>query len=308
MAQDHPHRTTPDRAAPDSTPSGRRDPSPRVPRVLAVAGSDPSGGAGIQADLKAVAACGGYGMAVVTALTAQNTRGVTGVHTPPADFVTLQLDTLQRDVVIDAVKIGMLATADVADRVDRWLGQVDSDPHRPAVVLDPVMVATSGDRLLDPPAERAVRALLHRADVVTPNLPELAALLDEDVAHDWETALHQASALAERYDVLVVAKGGHLVDDDVPDALVGPRGVLAQVVAPRVRTTATHGTGCSLSSAIATRHAVVDDWALALAQAKEWLTEAIRHGAALGVGGGHGPVDHFAALRGALVAPFHASR
>lgn len=273
-----------------------------VPRVLSVAGSDPSGGAGIQADLKAIAACGGYGMAVLTALTAQSTRGVTGVHVPPAEFVTLQLDTVCDDVTLDAVKIGMLATVDVADRVRRWLDGLRSAPRRPPVVLDPVMIATSGDRLLDDRAEAVVRDLVRRVDVVTPNLPELATLLGEPVAHDWTTALSQARVLAAHDDVLVVVKGGHLVGDDVPDALVGPRGVLSQVVGPRLDTTATHGTGCSLSSALATRYAVGGSWVTALAESKAWLTEAIRGGEALRVGGGHGPVDHFAALRPSLAA------
>jgi hydroxymethylpyrimidine/phosphomethylpyrimidine kinase len=299
-----PMASTPQLSGPTPDPTIR----PPVPRVLAVAGSDPSGGAGIQADLKAIAACGGYGMAVLTALTAQSTRGVTGVHVPPADFVALQLDTVCADVDVDAVKIGMLATADVVARVDAWLAVLQERSGCPPVVLDPVMIATSGDRLLDDAGELGVRALLRRADVVTPNLPELATLLDEPVAPDWTTALHQASVLAARYDVLVVAKGGHLVGDDVPDALVGPRGVLSQVVEPRVRTTATHGTGCSLSSALATRFAVCGDWATALAQVKSWLTEAIHRGEELRVGSGNGPVDHFAALRPALVAPFTASR
>ncbi|MFD6175910.1 MULTISPECIES: bifunctional hydroxymethylpyrimidine kinase/phosphomethylpyrimidine kinase [unclassified Isoptericola] len=284
-------------------------PAPSRPRVLAIAGSDPSGGAGIQADLKAIAAAGGYGMAALTALTAQNTRGVRGVHVPPAEFLTAQLDALADDIAIDAVKIGMLASAPVARAVGAWLdGLPDGGPvpdgangARPAVVLDPVMLATSGDRLLDPTAERAVRDLLARVDVVTPNLPELAVLAGEPPAPDWPAALDQARRLAARHDVLVVAKGGHLTGDDAeegdpgaPDALVGPDGTLLELAGERVRTTATHGTGCSLSSGLAARYARTGDWAEALRGTKAWLAAAIRAGEALRVGGGHGPVDHLA--------------
>ncbi|GAA1735679.1 hypothetical protein GCM10009809_33590 [Isoptericola hypogeus] len=274
-------------------------PGRTVPRVLAVAGSDPSGGAGIQADLKSIAAADGYGMTAVTALTAQNTRGVRGVHVPPPAFLVDQLAAVTDDVTIDAVKIGMLGSRDVVAVVADWL---DSLPRgatrvRPAVVLDPVMVATSGDRLLDAGGERAVTDLLGRADVVTPNLPELAVLLGEEVAGDWPAALAQARRLARRHDVLVVAKGGHLDGDVAPDALVGPDGVLAQVDAPRVVTTSTHGTGCSLSSGLATRYARRGDWETALRETKAWLTSAIRAGAALAVGEGNGPVDHLADAR-----------
>ena len=148
------------------------------PRVLSIAGSDPSGGAGIQADLKSIAAHGGYGMAAITALTAQNTRGVSGVHVPPVEFLRQQLETVSSDVAIDAVKIGMLGDAAVINEVRTWLAKV-----RPAVVvLDPVMVATSGDRLLRESAEAALRDLLPMADLITPNLPELAMLLGEPEA------------------------------------------------------------------------------------------------------------------------------
>ncbi|MEN5075639.1 bifunctional hydroxymethylpyrimidine kinase/phosphomethylpyrimidine kinase, partial [Isoptericola cucumis] len=275
-------------------PAGRA-----VPRVLAVAGSDPSGGAGIQADLKAVAAADGYGMTAITALTVQNTRGVCDVHVPPASFLAAQLDAVTDDVALDAVKIGMLGAPEVAEVVGAWL---DSLPRgatavRPAVVLDPVMVATSGHRLLNPGGERAVADLLRRADVVTPNLPELAVLLDEPVARDWAGALEQAARLARRHGVLVVAKGGHLDSEVAPDALVGPDGLLAQVDGPRVASSATHGTGCSLSSGLAVRYARSRDWAAALRETKQWLTRAIRAGEALEVGGGHGPVDHLADVR-----------
>src|SRR6476661_2333466 len=179
---------------------------PRIPRVLAIAGSDPSGGAGIQADLKSIAAHGGYGMAAITALTAQNTQGVRAVHVPPAAFLTAQLDAISDDIGIDAVKIGMLGDASVIDAVRNWLEKV-----RPAVVvLDPVMVATSGDRLLQESAEAALQTILPLADLITPNLAELAILLKEPVAVDWSEALAQGKRLAALTGTTVLVKGGHL--------------------------------------------------------------------------------------------------
>ncbi|MFE6997770.1 bifunctional hydroxymethylpyrimidine kinase/phosphomethylpyrimidine kinase [Microbacterium sp. NPDC057659] len=266
--------------------------SGRPPRVLSIAGSDPSGGAGIQADLKSIAANGGYGMAAITALTAQSTQGVRGVHVPPADFLREQLDALSDDVDIDAVKIGMLASAEIIRTVGDWL-----DAVRPAtVVLDPVMVATSGDRLLDAEAEDALRALLPLADVVTPNLPELAVLTGEPPTADWDAAQAQARRLSERYGVLVLAKGGHLESTAAPDALIGPDGALAAFTGPRIDTENTHGTGCSLSSALATRRAAGADWPTAVAESRAWLRESIAAGTELDVGRGNGPVSHFAGL------------
>jgi len=269
----------------------------RIPRVLSIAGTDPTGGAGIQADLKSIAAVGGYGMAVVTALVAQNTLGVRAVHVPPTDFLAAQLHAVSDDVRIDAVKIGMLGTTDVIRTVETWLDRVAP----PIVVLDPVMVATSGDRLLDSEAEAALRALVGRADLVTPNIPELAILAREPRAADWAAVLAQAGRVAEHYDVLVLAKGGHLGGAAAPDALVsgGASGTEAAVVeypATRIVTTNTHGTGCSLSAAVATRRGLGATWTDAVAESKRWLTESIRHGAELGVGHGHGPIHHFAGL------------
>ena len=287
--------------------------------MLAIAGSDPSGGAGIQADLKSIAAHGGYGMAAITALTAQNTRGVSAVHVPPAAFLTAQLDAVSGDIGIDAVKIGMLGDAAVIDAVRNWLEKV-----RPAVVvLDPVMVATSGDRLLQESAEAALLALLPYADLITPNLAELAILVDEPVAANWAAALQQGKRLAAQTGATVLVKGGHLDGGSgagdtpgnqgnegnhegvagCPDALVNTGGLLAQdvVVVPgeRVATRNNHGTGCSLSSAMATvqaritGHAGPGDWAAALREVKPWLQEALRTSADLDVGTGNGPVHHF---------------
>ena len=240
------------------------------PRVLSIAGSDPSGGAGIQADLKSIAAHGGYGMAAITALTAQNTRGVSGVHVPPVEFLRQQLETVSSDVAIDAVKIGMLGDAAVINEVRTWLAKV-----RPAVVvLDPVMVATSGDRLLRESAEAALRDLLPMADLITPNLPELAMLLGEPEAEDWPAALDQGKRLAGECGNTVLVKGGHLPGAQCPDALINTSGLLRQDVievgGPRVQTRNSHGTGCSLSSALATVQARTGDWEASLREVKPW--------------------------------------
>ena len=272
---------------------GRRPFATRpTPRVLSIAGTDPTGGAGVQADLKSIAANGGYGMAVVTALVAQNTRGVRSVHTPPVGFLREQLDAVADDVVIDAVKIGMLGDARIIEAVATWLRETTTGP----VVLDPVMVATSGDRLLRQDAEAAMRELLPLVDLVTPNLPELAVLAEQPEASTWEQALVQAQGLAARHEVLVLAKGGHLSGPDSPDALVGPEGVLATLPGARIATRNTHGTGCSLSSAIATLRGRGEDWAGAVRGAKDWLAGAIAAADSLEVGRGSGPVSHFAAL------------
>lgn len=270
----------------------RRWLSGSVPRVLSIAGSDPSGGAGVQADLKSIAANGGYGMAVLTALTAQNTRGVRAVHVPPVEFLRAQLDAVSDDIVIDAVKIGMLADADVIRAVGAWLATV----RPPVVVLDPVMVATSGDRLLDPDAERALRDLLALSTLVTPNLAELAVLAGRDLA-DWNDAISAAEQLSAEVGAAVLVKGGHLPGDEAPDALVDARrGLRQEFIAPRIPTRNTHGTGCSLSSALATLLARGEEPGDAVSAARDWLRESLRAGDALRVGRGHGPINHFAGL------------
>jgi hydroxymethylpyrimidine/phosphomethylpyrimidine kinase len=276
-------------AASKGSPRTARD----IPRVLAIAGSDPSGGAGIQADLKSIAANGGYGMAAITALTAQNTRGVSAVHVPPADFLTAQLAAVSDDITVDAVKIGMLGDEKVITAVRSWLEKV-----RPGVVvLDPVMVATSGDRLLQESAEAALRALLPLADLITPNLAELGMLLGEPEAATWSDALEQGKRLAAETGATVLVKGGHLDGADCPDALVNTGGVLsADVVVvdgERVPTRNSHGTGCSLSSAMATVQARLGDWELSLRTVKPWLEGALRTSGKLEVGHGNGPVHHF---------------
>ena len=257
------------------------------PVVLSVAGSDPSGGAGIQADLKTFSALGAYGCAVVTALTAQNTRGVRASAAVDPQMVVAQLDALADDVRIDAVKVGMLATAPVASAVGAWL--VRQRP--PAVVLDPVMVATSGDRLLADDAVEALRALLPAVSLVTPNLAEAAVLLGTDPATSTDQMLEQAAALCARGVPRALVKGGHL-DGDAVDAYAGPEGV-ELFASARVHTRNTHGTGCTLSSAIAALVARHGDWQAAVEGAKAYLQGALAAADGLAVGHGHGPVHHF---------------
>ncbi|APT92546.1 4-amino-5-aminomethyl-2-methylpyrimidine hydrolase [Corynebacterium phocae] len=261
-------------------------------RVLSIAGSDPSGGAGIQADLKSIFAAGGYGMTAITALTAQNTQGVLGVHTPPAQFLTAQLDAIAADVEIDAVKIGMLGSAEVVAAVSRFLNGVTAP-----VVLDPVMVATSGDRLLDAEAEDAVRDLCTKATVITPNLKELAVLTGTPEATDLGEAIDVARAWAAKAGTAVVVKGGHLNSEIADNAWVDPDGTVIRVGCPRVNTSNTHGTGCSLSSALATRLGAGDPPQQALEWSTAFIREAIAAGSQLQVGKGNGPIDHSARLR-----------
>lgn len=259
-----------------------------MPRVLTIAGTDPSGGAGTAADFKSITAAGGYGMSVVTALVAQNTHGVRDLHVPPAEFLAAQLRAVSDDVTLDAVKTGMLGTADIIATVAAWLDDV-----RPAIlVVDPVMVATSGDRLLQPEAEQAMVAFCRRATVVTPNIDELAVLTGSPRATTEDEALEQAARWSAETGVAVVVKTGHLDTLTVTNTWLSPDGARIAVPSTRVDTTSTHGTGCSLSSALATRLGRGATPADALAWATDWLHESITHGAALRVGSGHGPVDH----------------
>ncbi|MGQ7785844.1 bifunctional hydroxymethylpyrimidine kinase/phosphomethylpyrimidine kinase [Nesterenkonia sp. K-15-9-6] len=284
-------------SAPRRSPSGVRE----IPNVLSIAGTDPTGGAGIQADLKSFAAHGAYGMAVVTALVAQNTEGVRDIHLPPVTFLRAQLDAVSDDVALDAVKVGMLGTVEVIETVAQWW---DGLPDRPWLVVDPVMVATSGDRLLQADAEQALIEFLHRADLITPNIPELALLAGQEPAADAATLVRQARSVADAHGVVVLAKGGHFDDDEVEDILVHPadddgaRPDEGRHVSERVRTTSTHGTGCSVSSALAALRARGLSWDEAVPQVKVWMTEALRDTQRLNVGHGHGPIQHFAHLWG----------
>ncbi|OYO19688.1 bifunctional hydroxymethylpyrimidine kinase/phosphomethylpyrimidine kinase [Enemella evansiae] len=264
------------------------------PVALTIAGSDPSGGAGIQADLKTLHQLGAYGCAVLTALTAQNTQGVTGVHVVPADFVAEQLETLLADVRIDAVKLGMLANAEIAETVGRFLA---AEPLASAYsVLDPVMVATSGDRLVDEDATDAIRKLVPLASVITPNVPEAAVLLGVDAAADVAGMRAQAEKLrAELGAQRVLLKGGHLGGDQSVDVWADADGV-REFADERVDTKNTHGTGCTLSSALTALRPQLSDWPGTARIAKFWLTSALANGAQLNIGHGHGPVDHFTEL------------
>lgn len=268
-------------------------PLPRPPVVLSIAGSDPSGGAGIQADLKACSALGAYGTCVITALTSQSTTGVTDVHEVPVDTVRTQIATLVEDVRIDAVKVGMLSSAAIAETVHAALtsGPLASVP----VVLDPVMVSTSGSRLLSEDAVAAVRAMVPRADVITPNVPEAAVLLGEDPADSPDSLAAQSNRLMEAGARRVLLKGGHLEGPDAVDLWLDADedGGAVELRAPRITTSATHGTGCTLSSAIAALRPRHDGWLPAVREAKDWLTEALRHGEDLHIGAGSGPVHHF---------------
>ncbi|WP_445000131.1 bifunctional hydroxymethylpyrimidine kinase/phosphomethylpyrimidine kinase [Halomonas mongoliensis] len=262
---------------------------PAIPNALTIAGSDPSGGAGIQADLKAFSALGAYGSSVITALTAQNTRGVAGVHPVPAEFIATQLETLLDDVRIDAVKIGMVASREVAEVIREALTR-----RRPRwVVLDPVMVAKSGDILVDDAGIRAVReVLVPLADLITPNLPEAAVLLGVPEPNDRESMLALAPALRALGAGATLLKGGHLAGEECPDLLITAEEAL-WVEGARVDTANLHGTGCTLSSAITARLALGDDLPEAVTRAKRWLGAALEASRRLDVGQGRGPVHHF---------------
>ena len=259
--------------------------------VLSIAGSDPSGGAGIQADLKAFSALGAYGMAVITALTAQNTQGVRSFQTVEPGFVAEQIDAVYADVRVDAVKIGMVATADIARAV------ADRLRHHAArnIVLDPVMVAKSGHHLLREDAVAALRdTLVPMARVITPNLPEAGVLLGEGepmTLADMRVAIRDLHRLGPEW---VLLKGGHLTGTESTDLLFDGHTV-TELQSHRIDTRNTHGTGCTLSSAIAAllpRHDMVE----AVRRAKAYLTGAIAASDRLTVGSGHGPVHHFYAL------------
>ena len=266
-----------------------RDPK-AYPRVLTIAGSDSGGGAGIQADLKTFAANGCYGMSVITALTAQNTRGVFGIHPVPAAFVKEQIDAVMQDIGADAVKIGMLFSAElirtVADTLRRY--QV----HK--IVLDPVMVAQSGDRLLQAEAIDAIKfELMPLAAVVTPNLPEAEVLTDVKI-NSHEAMFKAARQMAKIGSRTVLIKAGHLESSDSIDVLYLPaQDRFVEIGGKRITTHNNHGTGCTLSSAIAAHMARGKALSSAVRAAKNYIQGALEAGADYKLGGGHGPVHHF---------------
>jgi hydroxymethylpyrimidine/phosphomethylpyrimidine kinase len=260
-----------------------------TPIAVTIAGSDSSGGAGIQADLKTFSALGVYGASVIAALTAQNTRGVTGIHDVPPAFITAQMDAVFSDLDVGAVKIGMLSRPGTIRAVADGLEKYKQDK----IVLDPVMVAASGDRLLAPEAVEVLRnALIPRALVLTPNLPEAAALLETAIAETEAQMQEQGEKLLALGARAVLVKGGHGSGAESVDLLVTPDAV-ARLAAERIDTRNTHGTGCTLSSAIAAGLAKGLDLPQAVREAKAYLTAAIAAADRLSIGQGHGPVHHF---------------
>jgi hydroxymethylpyrimidine/phosphomethylpyrimidine kinase len=266
-------------------------PAPRAyRRVLTIAGSDSSGGAGIQADLKTFAALGCYGMSAITALTAQNTVGVSGIHPVPPDFAAAQIAAVLEDIGADAVKIGMLYSVELIRAVAEQLQKFNARN----IVLDPVMVAQSGDRLLRDDAVGAITEyLMPLADVVTPNIPEAEVLVGRGIRSVEE--MRQAARELGRFGSRsILMKGGHREEDDSSDLLyVCREDRFVTLTADRVSSRNTHGTGCTLSSAIAAGLAKGETLEDAVRQAKDYISHAIRAGAGYTVGRGHGPVHHF---------------
>jgi hydroxymethylpyrimidine/phosphomethylpyrimidine kinase len=263
-------------------------PLKHYPRVLTIAGSDSGGGAGIQADLKTFAALGCYGMTAITALTAQNTIGVQGIHGIPAEFLKAQIKSVMDDIGVDALKIGMLHAPEIVDVV-AWA--IDHYQLK-NVVLDPVMVATSGDRLIaSETVQVLVRELFPRATLITPNLDEAVLLLGRDIsdASVLETAGRDLLAMGAR---AVLLKGGHLPGDDVMDLLVQPNTPSERLSSRRIQSRNVHGTGCTLSSAIAAYLALGMGLSEAVHCARQFIVQAIAHGADITTGQGHGPLNH----------------
>jgi hydroxymethylpyrimidine/phosphomethylpyrimidine kinase len=273
--------------ASDSSPAPAR-----TPIALTIAGSDSSGGAGIQADLKTFCAFSVYGASVLTALTAQNTRGVFAVESVPPAFVVAQMDAVLGDLDVDAIKTGMLANAAIVEAVAGRLASVSAP-----VVVDPVMVATSGDPLLEPDAVESIRRrLIPRATLITPNMPEAARLLNRPVAETEEEFRIQAHALLDLGCRAVLLKGGHATGNQAIDILCDSSGT-ERLVRPMLDTRNTHGTGCTLSAAIAALLARGAGLRDAVERAKTYVWHALQAGRSLGVGSGSGPVDHLFAVR-----------
>ncbi len=260
-----------------------------TPIAVTVAGSDSGGGAGIQADLKTFSALGVYGASVITALTAQNTKGVTAIHDVPAQFVAAQIDAVFSDLDVSAVKIGMVSQRGVIETIAAGLARW----RQSRVVLDPVMIATSGDKLLATDAVDVLRrVLMPLALVVTPNLPEAAALLDAPVAHTEIAMREQGERLLALGARAVLLKGGHADGAESVDLLIEPT-AFTRLAADRIATANTHGTGCTLSSAIAAGLAKGLSLAEAVRAAKTYVTEALAAANRIKIGSGHGPVHHF---------------
>jgi len=260
-----------------------------TPIALTIAGSDSGGGAGIQADLKTFSALGVYGASVITALTAQNTKGVSAIHDVPAQFVAAQMDAVFSDLDVGAVKIGMVSQRGVIEAIAAGLERWRQDK----IVLDPVMIAASGDKLLAADAiETLKRALIPRALVVTPNLPEAAALLDAPIARNESEMREQGERLLALGPRAVLVKGGHGSGAESVDFLIEPS-AFVRLASDRIATENTHGTGCTLSSAIAAGLAKGLDLTEAVGAAKTYVTEALAAANRIKIGSGHGPTHHF---------------
>jgi len=266
-----------------------------IPRVLSIAGSDSGGGAGIQADIKTITMLGGHAMTAITAITAQNTRGVIEIMPVPTDMVLAQIDAVASDIGIDAVKIGMIRSVETVKAVASRLMPARLEKERRGrafdVVFDPVMIATSGTALADEAAIEAFDQLLAVATVVTPNAPELAALTGLQVGTEAQLEA-AAKALAERYGLAVLAKGGHLPGEALIDLLALPDGTIRRWTGKRIETRHSHGTGCTLSSAIATLLGKGLALDAAIDGARQFVRAALA--AAPGFGAGHGPMGHHA--------------
>lgn len=267
-----------------------------TPRVLIVAGSDSGGGAGIQADIKTVTMLGGHAMTAITTITAQNTLGVTGVHPIPTAMVLAQIDACATDIGVDTIKIGMIGSAETAAAVAERLAAMPDVP----VVFDPVMIATSGSVLADAETIAAFERLMAGAALITPNAPELTALTGLPTGDHAELA-DAALALARRTGTAVLSKGGHVEGDTVRDILILPDGARTDFSDPRIDTRHTHGTGCTLASAIATGLAEGLPLPAAVARARRFVRLALLN--APGLGAGHGPIGQQAARLDAMPRP-----
>lgn len=261
--------------------------------VLTIAGSDSGGGAGIQADIKTISACGCYAATAITAITAQNTLGVTDIHPVPIKIIEAQIDAVMSDIGANVIKIGMLHSAEVIEVVVRAI-----DKYKPRhVVLDPVMVSTSGHRLIEESAiEMLSRELIPRATIITPNIPEAEILAGHEIK-DQSTFPDVAKELSRGDKVAVLLKAGHLPDQTLTDIFYNTDGQIFSLRSQRVDTKNTHGTGCTLSSAIAAFLAQGLEPTQAVSAAKNYLISALTSGAQFEIGKGHGPVDHLYAQR-----------
>lgn len=264
-----------------------------TPIVLTIAGSDSGGGAGIQADIKAISATGGYACSVITALTAQNTQGVTGILPISGEFIEQQLDAVFTDLNVVAVKIGMLSETNIIRAVAKKIKQYSPQ----CLVVDPVMVTRNGDLLLQADAIESLKSeLLPLADVITPNLPEAAALINGKIPESEAEMKGMVEPLRLLGVNAILLKGGYLQQDINSTDLLIEADAITRLSTPRIKTRNTHGTGCSLSSAIASYLAQGQSLAVAVQSAKHYITDALTHADQLNIGRGHGPVNHFFGL------------